>query len=183
MPEGTPTPSIASAAATVRSSLVGVIVGSKTATGVIVDPAGYILTTSAIVQGTDSAVAKLADGRDLEAMVVGRDEIRDLAILKVEAEGLPIIVWVAPGKTSVGEQIYSLGYAEGSPDGVTVVVGILGRIQTGDEAGGIYILTDISKLRGHSGGPLINRDGEVLGINTRGTLRLDESNERGLSAA
>ena len=118
-----------------------------------------------MVRGARSATVTLADGRAMEAIVLGRDENHDLAVLKVEANNLPTLAWADPKQDLAGQRLFSLGYAQGSVDEVTALRGTLGRIETGDATGTIYIVTDIFKLRGHNGGPLVNADGELLGIN------------------
>ena len=142
-----------------------VTAGTETATGVVIDPDGYVLTEAATVRGVSSATVRLADGREMEARIVGRDEVRDLAVLKLEAAGLESVVWGDPDRLSLGERLFALGYAEELPDELTAAVGTLGRIHTGDEAGAVFLLTDVLRVRGHAGGPLVSIDGEVFGIN------------------
>ncbi len=179
----TPAPSLASAAGALRPVLVRVTAGTETATGVVIDPDGYVLTEASTVRGVSSATVRLADGREMEARIVGRDEVRDLAVLKLEAAGLESVVWGDPDRLSLGERLFALGYAEELPDELTAAVGTLGRIHTGDEAGAVFLLTDVLRVRGHAGGPLVSIDGEVFGINVWNIPPITGAARRGASVS
>ena len=143
--------------------------------GIIIDQAGHILTNHHVVSNADKIKVLLSDGRELEAEVMGQDWRNDLAVLKVDANNLP----VAPLGNSSNLQSGQLAIAIGSPYDVefrntvtTGVVSALGRsINIGQKTGNQRILegliqTDVSINPGNSGGPLLNSQGEVIGINT-----------------
>src|SRR5499427_9109839 len=135
--------------------------------GVVVSSDGYILTNNHVVDGADKIHIDLTDGRTLEAKVIGTDKASDLALVKVNATGLP----VAPLGNSDGAQIGDIVLAIGNPLGVgqTVTMGIVsakGR-STGSGDGGyqVFLQTDAPINHGNSGGALVNTKGEVIGIN------------------
>ena len=135
--------------------------------GVIVSPEGYILTNNHVVDGATSVTVTLSDKRDFKARVVGTDAKTDIAILKIDASGLPAIVIGDSSKIQIGD--YAL--AVGDPFGVgkTVTMGIVsatGRNNLGIEAYEDFIQTDAPINPGNSGGALINDRGELVGINT-----------------
>ena len=146
--------------------MVAVKVDSGTGTGVVVEADGYVLTSSGLVQGVSTAIVVFEDGSEARGTVVGRDEIRDLALLRVEAMGLITVTWAGPDETVPGERVYSVGYGGDPEEGLTVAQGTVGKIMTGDGPSDIVIMTDVPRLDSHSGGPLINIAGEALGINT-----------------
>ncbi|MHB1459451.1 MAG: Do family serine endopeptidase [Armatimonadota bacterium] len=140
-------------------------------TGVIVRPDGYILTNDHVVGGADKVTVTLKDGRTFDGTVL-RDQKGDLALVKIKAEGLPAAKLGDSDKLKVG----SFAIAVGSPFGYdqTVTFGIVSGIgrQAGVSDGNTsryypnLIQTDASINPGNSGGPLMNIDGEVIGINT-----------------
>lgn len=144
--------------------------------GFIIRQDGIILTNDHVVSGAERILVTLPDGRDLEAELVGTDELTDLAVLRVRGENLP----VAPLGTSrgllIGEWTLAIGNPFGNlisnaePSVTTGVVSAVDRhiIPTGRE-GGAYlgmIQTDASINPGNSGGPLVNALGEVIGVNS-----------------
>lgn len=139
--------------------------------GVIFDPAGYILTNDHVVAGGGSLVVTLADGRQLAGAVVGTDPSMDLAVVKVEAAELTPALFGDSEGLRVGELAVAIGNPLGLEFQRSVTAGIisaLGRtIQTDD--GKILenlIQTDAPINPGNSGGPLVNASGEVVGINS-----------------
>jgi serine protease Do len=144
--------------------------------GFVIDTQGTILTNDHVVAGAERIMVTLPDGRDLEAELIGTDELTDLAVLRVRGENLP----VAPLGTSrgllIGEWTLAIGNPFGNlisnaePSVTTGVVSAVDRhiIPTGRE-GGAYlgmIQTDASINPGNSGGPLVNVLGEVIGVNS-----------------
>ncbi|MEO0140214.1 MAG: trypsin-like peptidase domain-containing protein [candidate division WOR-3 bacterium] len=143
--------------------------------GFIVSEDGYILTNEHVIHGGDSVVVTLSDGRSYRAELVGASERLDVALLKVKASGLPTVAFgnsddVVPGEWAI---------AIGNPVGYlledldpTITVGVIsatGRTIKGEEGGRLYrnmIQTDAAVNPGNSGGPLVNADGEVIGMNT-----------------
>ena len=135
--------------------------------GVIVTPDGYILTNAHVVKDADEITVKLSDKRSLAAKVVGIDPDSDIAVIKIDAKNLPAATFGDSDKMRVG----SLVMAVGSPFGLnrTVTSGIVsakGRTNVGIVDYEDFIQTDAAINPGNSGGPLVNIDGEVVGINT-----------------
>jgi Do/DeqQ family serine protease len=137
--------------------------------GVIVNPDGYILTNHHVVAGADRVEVELSDRRVLTAKVVGDDAPSDLAVLKVEATGLRALPIGDSDKARVGDVVLAVGNPLGV--GQTVTSGIIsakGRTTgTGDGSFQDFLQTDAPINRGNSGGPLVNLQGELLGINSQ----------------
>jgi serine protease Do len=138
--------------------------------GVIVSADGYILTNNHVVDGADEIIVDLQDGssRELTAKVVGTDSRTDIAVLKVDATGLPAAVLGDSDQLLVGDIVLAIGNPFGV--GQTVTMGIVsakGR-NIGISRGGYedFIQTDASINQGNSGGALIDAEGRVVGINT-----------------
>jgi serine protease Do len=155
------------AAKRIKPAVVHIKVGTRGATGsgVIVSKDGYILTNNHVASAANELAVKLADGRELIARRIGVDPRTDLALIKVEAQNLPNATLGDSSKLEQGEWVIALG----SPFGLeqTMTAGIVSA--TGRKFGGTYdnyIQTDASINPGNSGGPLVNMNGEVIGINT-----------------
>src|SRR2546425_4921303 len=134
--------------------------------GFILSADGYIVTNNHVVDGATAIQVKLGDGRELTAKVVGRDPKTDLALLKVEATGLPVIPVGDSSALQVGEPVMAIGNPFGLEQTVTTgIVSATGRV-IGSGPSDNFIQTDASINPGNSGGPLINARGEVIGINT-----------------
>jgi serine protease Do len=136
-----------------------------TGSGVIVSPDGYILTNNHVAGAATEIRVKLSDGREFKARRIGTDSETDLALIKVEAQNLPYATLGDSSRLEQGEWVIALG----SPFGLeqTMTAGIVSA--TGRQFGGAYdnyIQTDASINPGNSGGPLLNMNGEVIGINT-----------------
>ena len=144
-------------------------------TGFIIDADGYIVTNNHVVtidgdQPAEDITVTLADGRQFSAEIVGRDPPTDIAVLKIEADGLPTATLGSSGDLQVGDDVLAIGNAldlEGGPTVTRGVVSAKGRLIQSDvitipDA----IQTDASINPGNSGGPLVNRAGEVVGITT-----------------
>ena len=144
--------------------------------GVIVDRAGVVLTNEHVVRDAEEIAVTLPDGRQLAATVLGASAVYDLAVLRIKGEGLP----VAPLGDSNGLMVGEWAIAIGNPFGYllndpqpSVSVGVISAthrdVKSGATESGVYknmIQTDASINPGNSGGPLVNGDGEVIGINT-----------------
>jgi serine protease Do len=140
--------------------------------GVIVRPDGYIATNNHVVQGAQRVRVVLNNGRPYDAQVVGRDPSTDIAVLKIEADDLPMARLAADGDVQVGEWVLAFG----NPFGLdfTMTAGIVSAVGRGNlplpretnYAIQDFIQTDAAINPGNSGGPLVNIDGEVVGINT-----------------
>jgi serine protease Do len=134
--------------------------------GFVLSPDGHIVTNNHVVEDATEIQVKLADGRELTAKVVGRDPKTDLALLKVEATGLPVIPLGDSAALQVGEPVMAIGNPFGLEQTVTTgIVSATGRV-IGSGPYDNFIQTDASINPGNSGGPLINGRGEVVGINT-----------------
>jgi serine protease Do len=136
-----------------------------TGSGVIVSPDGYILTNNHVAGAAADIRVRLYDGRQFNARRIGTDTETDLALIRIEAQNLPHASLGDSSKLEQGEWVIALG----SPFGLeqTMTVGIVSA--TGRQFGGTYdnyIQTDASINPGNSGGPLLNMNGEVIGINT-----------------
>jgi serine protease Do len=135
--------------------------------GVVVTSDGYILTNNHVVDGADKIHVDLTDGRTLEAKVIGTDKGSDLALVKVNATGLPVAGLGNSDVAQIGDVVLAIGNPLGV--GQTVTMGIVsakGR-STGSGDGGYqdFLQTDAPINHGNSGGALVNTKGEVIGIN------------------
>jgi len=138
-------------------------------TGVIVDPAGYVLTNEHVLAGAEKIWVSLVDGREFRGTLIGADPETDLAVLKIEgAEQLPVAPLARDGDLLIGETVVAIG----NPFGLnhTVTTGVLSAINRSFRADQTeyhgFLQTDASINPGNSGGPLLNLDGELIGINT-----------------
>jgi len=136
--------------------------------GVIVSADGYILTNNHVVSGADEVTVTFADGKQLKAKIVGADKATDVAVVKVDAQGLPAAVLGDSDSVAVGEWVLAVGSPLGFDQTVTSgIISAKGR-QVGVTNGGYedFLQTDCAINPGNSGGPLVNLRGEVIGINT-----------------
>ncbi len=135
--------------------------------GFIIDPSGLIVTNAHVIANADQITVTLSDDRVLQAQVVGRDAVTDLALLKVDAKTpLPAATWGDSAKAKVGDWVLAIGNPFGL--GGTVTAGIISATARDIHSGPYddYLQTDASINRGNSGGPMFNLAGEVIGINT-----------------
>ncbi len=135
--------------------------------GFIIDPAGVIVTNNHVIDEADEIVVRLQDDRELDATVVGRDPKTDLAVLSVKAEEpLPFLEFGDSGATRVGDWVVVIGNPFGFSG--TVTAGIVSARKRDIRAGPYddFIQTDAAINRGNSGGPMLNLDGKVIGVNT-----------------
>lgn len=136
--------------------------------GVLVDKRGYILTNNHVIEQADVIEVRLSDKRKFQATVVGKDPKTDLAVIKIDAgEGLPAARLGDSNKIRIGEWAMAIGNPFGLDQTVTVgVISAVGRADVGITTYEDFIQTDASINPGNSGGPLVNLNGEVVGINT-----------------
>ncbi len=141
--------------------------------GFIVSPDGYILTNNHVVAGAAKVTVKLLDNREFQAHVVGTDPQTDIAVIKIDATGLPVVAFGNSDSTRIGEWVLAIGNPLGDEFTFTVTAGIVsakGRVLRGlnDSRYAIqdFIQTDAAINPGNSGGPLVNVRGEVIGINS-----------------
>jgi len=134
--------------------------------GFIISDDGYILTNNHVVEGADKVMVRLIDRREYEAEVIGLDPRSDLALLKIDANNLPVVALAKPNDIDVGEWVMAIGSPFGFDYSVTAgIVSATGRTSFRDSYVP-FIQTDVAINPGNSGGPLFNLDGEVVGINT-----------------
>ncbi|MEY3612701.1 MAG: putative periplasmic serine endoprotease DegP-like precursor [Pseudomonadota bacterium] len=133
--------------------------------GFILSADGFIMTNAHVVEGADEVMVTLTDKREFKARIVGADKRTDVAVVKIQATGLPAVKVGDVSRLRVGEWVMAIG----SPFGLenTVTAGIVSAKQrdTGDYLP--FIQTDVAINPGNSGGPLINMRGEVVGINSQ----------------
>lgn len=135
--------------------------------GFIVSGDGVILTNAHVVADADKVKVKLKDRREFDAKVLGQDETSDVAVLKIEATGLPTVRLGEPADLKVGQWVVAIGAPFGFDNSVTAgIVSALGRNLPND-AYVPFIQTDVAVNPGNSGGPLFNLAGEVVGINSQ----------------
>ncbi len=135
--------------------------------GFIVSQDGYILTNAHVVDSADEVVVKLTDKREFKARVIGADKRTDVALIKIEANGLPAVRMGDPGRLRVGEWVVAIGSPFGFENSVTAgIVSAKGR-SLPQENFVPFIQTDVAINPGNSGGPLFNMKGEVVGINSQ----------------
>jgi len=135
--------------------------------GFIVSADGYILTNAHVVDMADDVTVKLNDKREFKAKVIGADKRTDVAVIKIEATGLPAVRIGDPEKLRVGEWVLAIGSPFGFESTVTAgIVSAKGR-SLPQENYVPFIQTDVAINPGNSGGPLFNLKGEVVGINSQ----------------
>ena len=135
--------------------------------GFIINTEGYILTNAHVVDRADKITVRLTDKREFKATVVGADKRTDVALLKIEASGLPQVVLGNPEQLKVGEWVLAIGSPFGFDSSVTAgIVSAKGR-SLPQENFVPFIQTDVAINPGNSGGPLFNLKGEVVGINSQ----------------
>lgn len=134
--------------------------------GFIIDQEGYILTNAHVVSGADEVAVKLTDKREFKAKVLGVDVYTDVALIKIEAAGLPTVKIGEPKALEPGEWVAAIGAPFGFENSVTAgIVSAKGRLLP-NESYVPFIQTDVAVNPGNSGGPLFNMRGEVVGINS-----------------
>ena len=144
--------------------------------GVVIRENGYILTNRHVVEGADKIKVRFKDGREFDAQVRGVDPQSDIAVLKIDAENLTVAKLGDSSKTRVGEFAiaigapfeldYSVTFGHVSAKGRSHVIPSFGESSPGAWMDQDFIQTDASINPGNSGGPLVNIDGEVIGLNT-----------------
>ncbi len=139
--------------------------------GFIVSPDGYIVTNAHVVENSDEINVRLSDRREFKAKVIGADTRSDVAVIKIEATGLPTMKFGDLSKLRVGEWVIAIGSPFGFAN--TVTAGIVSAKSRENLSGDPnldavpFIQTDVAVNPGNSGGPLLNMKGEVVGINSQ----------------
>lgn len=135
--------------------------------GFIISADGYILTNAHVVQSAEEITVRLTDKREFKARAIGSDRRTDVALIKIEATGLPFVRFGDPAKLKVGEWVVAIGSPFGFDNTVTKgIVSAKGR-SLPQENFVPFIQTDVAVNPGNSGGPLFNLRGEVVGINSQ----------------
>ena len=135
--------------------------------GFIISEDGYILTNNHVVGGADEILVQMADGRSLKAKLIGADDKSDVAVIKVSESNLPTLKLGNSSGLNIGEWVLAVGNPFGLSATLTVgVISATGRAGMGITDYEEFIQTDAAINPGNSGGPLLNIDGEVIGINT-----------------
>lgn len=135
--------------------------------GFIISADGYVMTNAHVVDHADKITVRLTDKREFSAKVIGADRRTDVALLKIEATGLPQVSLGSPDKLKVGEWVIAIGSPFGFDSSVTAgIVSAKGRTLPRDNFVP-FIQTDVAINPGNSGGPLFNMNGEVVGINSQ----------------
>lgn len=135
--------------------------------GFIISADGYVLTNAHVVDDADEVLVKLTDKREFKAKVIGSDRRTDVALIKIEASGLPVVKLGDPERLKVGEWVVAIGSPFGFDSTVTAgIVSAKGR-SLPQENFVPFIQTDVAINPGNSGGPLFNMRGEVVGINSQ----------------
>ena len=143
--------------------------GNSTGTGVILSEQGYLVTNSHVISGAEVITVRLTDERTFRADLIGQDEISDLAVLWIRADGLIPAEFGDSTVLRVGDNVAAIGDPLGSEFRGTLTNGIVSAINRDVTTGGrtlTLIQTDAALNSGNSGGPLINCYGQVIGINT-----------------
>ncbi len=143
--------------------------GVSQGTGFLISEDGYVMTNHHVVDGADTVQVRLSDRREFTAKVVGSDQQSDVALLKIDATGLPYLRQADASKTRAGQWVIAIGSPFGLEHSVTAgIVSAVGRSNPyADQRYVPFIQTDVAINRGNSGGPLLNTSGEVVGINSQ----------------
>lgn len=143
--------------------------GRGMGTGFIISADGYLLTNHHVIDGADEVKVRLSDRREFPATVVGSDAESDVAVLKIEASGLPMLRYGDSAAVKPGQWAVAIGSPFGFEQSVTA--GIVSAVQRANQYANQryvpFIQTDVPINRGNSGGPLLNVSGEVIGINSQ----------------
>ena len=179
--------SVADVAENVGPSVVGVTAqlynGVSSGSGIIFSADGYIVTNAHVISGAGSVQVTTSEGAIYSAEVIGSDEKSDLAVLKIEASGLPAAVFGDSDDLRVGQTAIAIGNPLGLDLAGTVTAGVISALDREVEVDGRYmtlIQTDAAINPGNSGGALLNSSGQVIGINS---VKIASSETEGLGFA
>ena len=149
------------------SGFVSGEIGYSWGSGVILTEDGFIITNTHVIDGCDRATVKLYDDREFEAELIGCDSISDIAVLKIEATGLPAASFGDSGSIFVGQEVAAIGNPLGEDFRMTLTNGIISAISRDINYNGrtmTLMQTNAALNEGNSGGPLFNLHGQVIGI-------------------
>lgn len=138
---------------------------SGVGSGFILSADGFVMTNAHVVEGASEVIVTLADKREFKAKIIGADKRTDVAVVKIEAKGLPAVKIGDVSRLKVGEWVMAIGSPFGLENSVTAGIVSAKQRDTGDYLP--FIQTDVAINPGNSGGPLLNLRGEVVGINSQ----------------
>jgi serine protease Do len=171
------TPSVVTVTSEVQTlTPFGTQQGRAVGTGFVVRSDGYILTNHHVVANASSVSVTLPNGDVHPATVVAQDQEHDLAVLKIDADGLPALTLGHSNDVQIGESVVAIGFALDLSGGPTVTSGIVSSLNrsvdvqdmTGPRSYRDLLQTDAALNHGNSGGPLVTLDGRVIGVNVAG---------------
>ena len=168
LPTPTPEPSIADVVDQARKSVVHIVGSTGSGSGFVVESTGYILTNAHVVEDETDLTVVLDGGIRTLGKVVIQDPERDIALIKIDKGQQPVLRF-ATANPRIGEEVVALGYPFGVSYGLenmTISTGVVSAIQSFDDIN--YVQTDAAINPGNSGGPLLDMNGQVVGMNTSG---------------
>ena len=144
--------------------------GRSMGSGFLISPDGYILTNHHVVEDADEITVRLLDRSEFDAKIIGFDQRSDLALLKIDSDDLPALKFAKPDKLKVGEWVLAIGSPFDLDYSASAgIISAIGRSIPTDKGDNYvpFIQSDVAINPGNSGGPLLNLDGEVVGINSQ----------------
>ena len=172
------------ATSTVTNPFFGDSSQQATGSGFIVSANGVIFTNDHVIEGASKVEVTLPDGRSFDATVTDTDPSRDFAVLKIDASDLPTVALGHSSELQLGQSVVAIGYALGLDGGPTVTSGIISSLertvqaQDPNTSGGVRTYRNILQTSaainpGNSGGPLVDLNGDVIGISSAGVSSAD----------
>lgn len=149
--------------AEIKPATVYIETNKGSGTGMIIESDGLVLTSAHVIKGATSITITLSDERVLSAELVGKDEIRDIALVRASASNLPTVKLGNSDLVSPGDDVFTLGYPFGIEGDVSFKEGTISRRLSDSDSE--YLETSAEIHPGNSGGPLVNKYGEVVGVN------------------
>lgn len=156
---------------TVSRDMYGLRQGEGSGSGIIIDQSGLILTNNHVIKNSTKITVTMDDGTQQEATVIGFDQLSDLAVIQIPGEGYPFIPLEDSSNLRVGDWVIAIGNALALPGGPTVTVGVVSALGRNIDINQDSTLTDLIQTDavinpGNSGGPLLDLNGDIVGINT-----------------
>lgn len=156
---------------TVSRDMYGLRQGEGSGSGIIIDQSGLILTNNHVIKNSTKITVTMDDGTQQEATVMGFDQLSDLAVIQIPGEGYPFIPLEDSSNLRVGDWVIAIGNALALPGGPTVTVGVVSALGRNIDINQDSTLTDLIQTDavinpGNSGGPLLDLNGDIVGINT-----------------